>query len=186
MVPIRFTIGFLLIVSVAFGQSDSKIKNQQVSNPKTENLLPKYVLFGTFCSECSGICSTMYRYNIADDSCTLFVDRTNSFFKNHRNIACNTPITDASKFDLVDNLVLQIPPRFLTTTKTEETFGCPDCTDGCGIYFEIGQGTTVKKFYIDNIKSHLPNELIYFLEVLETTFTGLRGMKKNKARQFFK
>ena len=95
---------------------------------------------------------------------TLFVDNTESYFNGK--IICKTQIRDMAKFRIVDKLVQQIPQTFLKTDKTEQTYGCPDCTDGCGIYFELGLGTTPKKFYIDNISNKLETEVTNFCEFL--------------------
>jgi hypothetical protein len=117
----------------------------------------------------------MYRYNMMGNSNTLFVDSTDSYFKSNGKVVCKTQINDIAKFQIVNKLVQQIPKTFFTTDKTEQTFGCPDCTDGCGIYFEIGQDT--KKFYIDYHTSELDKEVKDFSEFIKETLRQLN--KKN-------
>lgn len=107
------------------------------------------------------------------NSNTLFVDSTDSYFKNYGKVVCKTQINDITKFQIVNKLVQQIPQTFLKIDKTEQTFGCPDCTDGCGIYFELGQGTTTKKFYIDYHTSELEKEAKDFGEFVKETLIQL-------------
>ena len=111
------------------------------------------------------------------NSNTLFVDSTDSYFKNNGKVICKTQINDVAKFQIVNRLVQQIPTTFLKTDKPEQTFGCPDCTDGCGIYFEVGQDTTTKKFYIDYHTSELDKEVKEFGEFIKETLVQLN--KKN-------
>jgi hypothetical protein len=108
----------------------------------------QYVVFGVYCGECGGHCATMYRCNLIGNAATLFVDSTDSYFKKHGDIECNTEVDDLKKLNLAMSVVAQIPAQILTAEKLSERFGCPDCTDGCGIYFEFKQGLKVKKFYI--------------------------------------
>lgn len=133
-----------------------------------------YILFGIYCGECSGHCATMFQYYMMGNTNNLLVDSSDSYFKNNGNISCKTPITDRKKIILAESVVEQIPNQLLTTSNLTETFGCPDCTDGCGIYFEFRQEGKIKKFYIDNT-SRLPKDIQTFGEFLASTI-----MKLNK------
>ena len=163
-------MGLLLITLSACGQTPSRTQTK-ISETKRE--YPSYIIFGVFCGECSGHCATMYRYNMMGNSNTLFVDSTDSYFKNYGKVIFNTQINDIAKFQTVNRLVQQIPKTFLKTDKAEQTFGCPDCTDGCGIYFEVGQDTTTKKFYIDYQTSQLDKEVKDFGEFIKETLAQL-------------
>jgi hypothetical protein len=171
---LKFIPGFLLFAFSACGQTSSG--TQTISNETKQND-PSYIIFGVFCGECSGHCATMYRYNMMGNSNTLFVDNTDSYFKNYGKVVCKTQITDIAKFQIVNKLVQQIPKACLKTDKTEQTYGCPDCTDGCGIYFEIGKGSTPKKFYIDYHISELEKEAKDFGEFVKETLTQLNNKK---------
>jgi hypothetical protein len=54
-----------------------------------------------------------------------------------------------------------------------QKFGCPDCTDGCGIYLETKFDTVIKKFYIDYQTEELPKEIRSFAEFLKRTIKQL-------------
>ena len=174
MTKLSFSAFLLFGILSSFGQSPSAT---QARLSITKQDYPSYIIFGTFCGECAGHCATMYRYNMIGNSSTLFVDSTDSYFKNHGNVICRTEINDYTKFQIVNKLVQNIPKIFLVTDKNEQTFGCPDCTDGCGIYFEIGQGITIKKFYIDSNTGRLDKEIKDFGELVKETLVQLNKKK---------
>lgn len=134
-----------------------------------------YLTFGIYCGECGNHCATMYQYNAGGNSNTLLVDSTDSYFENNGNIKFNKSVNDIRRFYLAQTIFKQIPTELLTTTKLKERFGCPDCTDGCGIYFEFKQGVKVKKFYIDYQTSELTADIKKFAEYLKTTITQLNA-----------
>jgi hypothetical protein len=174
MTHLKFITGLLLFALSAFGQTSN---GTQTKIYETKQHYPSFIIFGAFCGECSGHCATMYRYNMMGNSNTLFVDSTDSYFKNYGNVVCKTQIKDMAKFQIVNKLVQQIPKTFLNTDKTGQIFGCPDCTDGCGIYFELRQGTNTKKFYIDYYTSELEKEAKDFGEFIKETLIQLSRKK---------
>jgi len=119
----------------------------------------------------------MYCYNMMGNANTLFVDYTDSYFRSNGEINFATQITDRNKFKLASDIVAHIPKYLLTTNKKSEKFGCPDCSDGCGIYFEILQDRNriIKKFYIDTDTSQLTGDVKTFSTYLRTT---IHKMKK--------
>lgn len=174
MTNLKLIAGLLLITLSACGQTPSRTQSK-IS--KTKRDCPSYIIFGVFCGECSGHCATMYRYNMTDNSNTLFVDSTDSYFKNYGKVVFKTQINDIARFQTVSRFVQQIPKTFLKTDKAEQTFGCPDCADGCGIYFEVGKDTTKKKFYIDYQTNQLDKEVKDFGEFIKEILIQLN--KKN-------
>ena len=166
---INFIAVLLCVTSLACRQSAKQTIAQKNKD------LPAYIIFGRFCGECSGHCATMYRYKVTNNSDRLFVDSTDSYFRNHGKVLCNTPVKDTGKFRIVDILVQHIPAAFLNTGRTQETFGCPDCTDGCGLYFELMSETTVRRFYIDYRDEGLDKEIVTFREFVKTTLDKLEN-----------
>lgn len=163
----------------SFGQKQNYFKDSTSTSEiesihsNTNHDFPSYIIFGIFCGECSAHCATMYHYNMMGNSNTLFVDSTDSYFKNKGRVVFKTSINDIIKFQAVNKLVPRIPKTFLMTDKREQTFGCPDCSDGCGIYFEIGQDKTIKKFYIDFNTNGLDKEVKEFGELIKETVRQL-------------
>jgi len=64
----------------------------------------------------------MFRYNMWGNSNSLFVDSTDSYFKNYGKVVCKTQINDVAKFQIVNKLVQQIPGTFLKTDKPDQNF----------------------------------------------------------------
>ena len=138
------------------------------------NEIPEYILFGRFCGECGSHCATMFRYNMGGNSNTLFVDYTDSYFNKNGKIACATLITDNEKYILAGSVIKKIPAQLLNTSNPQERFGCPDCTDGCGIYFEFGLAGKVKRFSIDTETSELTPEMKSFSEFLQQVIDEMK------------
>ena len=171
MKSLKFLIAFIFGSLFCFGQTPKK-SHKAINSKQTISPLGKkvnYILFGIFCGECIGNCATMYKYNMVGNSKTLFFDSTDSYFKNYGNVVCNTKITDSNKVNSIHAVVRQIPSQFLKLNFLTETYGCPDCTDGCGIYFELQQNNIVKKFYIDYRTTELPKDIKDFREILKET-----------------
>ena len=80
MTYLKFITALLLVSLSACGQTPSGAKPKSF---ETKRNYPSYIIFGVFCGECSGHCATMYRYNMRGNSNTLFVDSTDSYFKNY-------------------------------------------------------------------------------------------------------
>lgn len=116
------------------------------------------IIFGKFCGACYLYCTIMFRYNMIGDQNSLFADYTNSYLKNKDNIIFPIQITDSVKFNLASDIINHIPNELLKTKINSETYGCPDCHDGCGFYFEIQSGSTKKKFYIDTQRFKLASD----------------------------
>ncbi|QGW29212.1 hypothetical protein [Phnomibacter ginsenosidimutans] len=160
----------MIIAQTSFAQTPTETKGHQETGSQQQ---PVYIIFGVYCGECLGHCATMYSYNMKSDSNQLFVDTTDSFFKLNGRIICKTPIQDPTKLLIVNKLVQQIPNTFLDTDVREQKLGCPDCTDGCGIYFELGQKNISKKFYIDLHSKHLTKEVSAFCDRIKETLNLL-------------
>lgn len=173
MKSLNILLAFIFVSIFCYGQT-KKISIKSIkSSQKISSLSKKldYILFGIFCGECTGKCAIMYKYNMMSKTKGLFSDSTDSFFKNYGNgnVVCNIKITDSNKINAVHTIVRQIPNRLLTTKNLTETFGCPDCTDQCGIYFEFLQNNIVKKIYIDYRTLELSKDIKDFREILKNT-----------------
>lgn len=139
------------------------------------NKLTGQIVFGVYCGFCAKNCATMFRFNNTGNNMTLMVDSTDSFFKNNGVVTFNTVVSNVNRIDLAHSIMGQIPTELLTTDKETERFGCPDCADGCGIYFELAQNNKVKKFYIDNDAAQLTGEIKIFAEYLKSTIAQLKN-----------
>ena len=151
----------------------------------TDNVLSKptsneieQMTVGVFCGECGNHCATMYRYYLGGNANMLWVDYTDSYFKKGEDkMTFGTQITDIKKYELVNDIIKHIPDSLLLTEKATQRFGCPDCTDGCGIYLEIVQNNKAKKFAIDYQTSQLSGYIKEFAEYLKITIGKLNDEK---------
>ncbi len=134
------------------------------------------IIFGVYCGECGNHCATMYRYFLGGNQNSFSVDFTDSYFKKTE-ITFDTYFNDKFHFDIGNEIISNIPDKLLSNDKTAERFGCPDCTDGCGIYFEIMKDSKKQKFYIDYQTSELTGDIKIFAEFLKTKIAQLK--KKN-------
>lgn len=178
---------------VVIGFKDNNGKPQQYSKKiikgeldfLTDNVVTKQhsneieqMTVGVFCGECGNHCATMYRYYLGGNANMLWVDNTDSYFKKGEDkMTFETQITDIKKYELVNDIIKHIPDSLLLTEKTRQCFGCPDCTDGCGIYLEIVQNKKAKKFAIDYHTSQLDSYIKEFAEYLIITIGKLNDEK---------
>ncbi len=184
----------LLICCSACGQPSTKQTEKISSNVALADSQSKSVtavnnveqiIFGVFCGECSQNCATMYSYHIGGNANMLWVDYTDSYFKKGVDkMTFGTQITAPKKYELANDIVKHIPDSLLLSDKTTQTFGCPDCTDGCGIYFEVTensedmQNRKIKKFYIDYSTSELSGQTKEFAEYLKITIRKFSDEKR--------
>lgn len=141
------------------------------------------IVFGVYCGFCAKNCATMFKFNNTGNNMTLMVDSTDSYFKNDGIVQFSTVVTDINRIDIAHSILGQIPTEFLTTAKDSARYGCPDCADGCGIYFELTQKNKTKKFYIDNQTSQLTGEIKIFAEYLKSTIAQLKNKQADPATQ---
>jgi hypothetical protein len=125
--------------------------------------LPEAATFGIYCGECSQHCATMFRFDQTGVQPKLYVDYTDSYFDNG-GVHCDSLLSDPKKIQLAERVVKNIPDTLLQLNKATARFGCPDCTDACGIYLELKDGNNVRKFYIDRITNQLSGDVKKYAE----------------------
>lgn len=143
----RLTILYIIILICLFGcKSDygysnpksveiSQIKSKE--NLKINSIKPRiiYVKYGKFCGECGTNCTQMYHHFLIGNITTFWTDKTDSYFSK-TGLKCETKMNRESEklsFDLIQN----IPDSILKSKTLINNYDCPDCDDGCGIYFEF-------------------------------------------------
>lgn len=122
-----------------------------------KNASSEYLILGQFCGDCIGEdCATMYRFDLIRQE--LSIDLTDSFWrKKQRQGTINffTIVKDCALHDEILEFSKNIPDTLLQIEDSPVRIGCPDCTDGCGLYLELSKNGSKKEFYIDpySIKS---------------------------------
>lgn len=115
------------------------------------------LVFGTFYGECMGeYCVLTYKLTetaVYEDTKKEYRGTTFSFVQ-----------MENDKFQEVDGLFTEFPTELLL--ETEETIGCPDCMDQGGVFIQLTQSGTVKRWYVDNNKSAIPGYLHAFIDLV--------------------
>src|SRR5260221_7046319 len=118
-----FILLTLFLSCIALYAIRSPVKNSG-GNPET------YIIFGKYCGECIHDCAIMFRFETNDNYGRLWMDKTESFFRNKGQVSCKTPITDASLVNIAASIPAKIPAKFLHSNENSLRLGCPDCSDG--------------------------------------------------------
>lgn len=162
-------MGVLLVIISCEKISNSGLNSNQTndSNDKKDTLIINkldYIVFGQFCSECGGECATMYKLDNVSNK--LLVDHTDSYweYKWEMPMRFETHIDNETKILLAKQVLDSIPESILAASKRAERFGCPDCTDNCGIFLETKCYTIIKKFYFDYQTEQLTGDIKLFVE----------------------
>lgn len=79
---------------------------------------------------------------------------------------------DASKYTIASPLLRDFP-TYLSNHKNE-TFGCPDCTDGGAVYIILKQDGVVSRWNIDNFTENQPNEIRDYIAQMHAVIAALQ------------
>ncbi len=129
---------------------------------------PDLFIFGTYYGKCVGSqCVTIYKI----ENEKLYEETTDVIpyqdFLNGR----FEQLSD-SKYKIAKELIQKVPALLLNENK--HVYGCPDCGDWGGVYFEIKTGTLHKSWLIDMMNTDLPAELIPFKDEVVKTIGIIR------------
>lgn len=107
---------------------------------------PKTVIFGHFAGECVGNCGTMYQVGgkiIIRDTTTFFQSQNDlkKFIIKYQNVVREDDEGNYNKFKITVPLLMLFDPR--------SRFGCPDCHDQGGYYFQFSMLGITRRFQID-------------------------------------
>ena len=135
-----------LILLLSFS-CDKKSEKNLKKIPKENKI--DYFIFGRYCGESFSDSEEMYQYNV--DNNEVKANFKSVYWEtNQGKSKMNFPQKiDNDSAKIVAKQILNQIPQVLFESKTNTKFGCPDCSDGCGIFFEISQNSKIKKFYID-------------------------------------
>jgi hypothetical protein len=127
--------------------------------------------FGVYFGKCKKHCAPMFQYTFKDS--ILLADTTDSFFKQNK-VNCTQVVGDKNKRFLAADIINHIPASLRGITKAVSNFGCPDCTDGGGIFLELKKdnGSSVR-FLIDFQTDHLDGDVKTFADYLEMQMSKL-------------
>ncbi len=144
---IKFFLAIIFILPIFLIQGCSKDESIIL-------LESDYFIFGTFYGECIGEgCVEIYKI----DNDMLYEDIEDMYPNGGSQETGNYQALSDEKFMEVNEIVSNIPETIWRID--EGTIGCPDCTDGGGVYIEIKKEGTTKVWLIDNFKNNVPETL---------------------------
>ncbi len=114
-----------------------------------------YLIFGHFYGFCIGE-ACIETFKLTEDK--LFEDTED----NYANPPFNFELLTNDKFEAVKDITDFFPTELLS--ETEDTFGCPDCADGGGVFIEYSKNGVVKNWRIDQMKAGIPEYLHPFID----------------------
>ncbi|HEU4472422.1 MAG TPA: hypothetical protein VFR58_15120 [Flavisolibacter sp.] len=124
-----------------------------------------HIIFGKFCGHCLQNCTIMYALHMNGNASSLTADTSNGYLRGEMKFT--QKINDSKMMQLASEVYRNLPKELVISAPQEAIFGCPDCADQCGIYVEIGQGATSRKFRIDTNTDGLEGEVKAFAEFIK-------------------
>ncbi len=141
----RMIITVLVIAACGCSDDDGVYK----LNPNKDRLI-----FGSFYGYCVGErCVEIF----ALQDGKLYEDRNDHYLQSSSSADFNFEQLSHDQFELAEDMFESIPAELMATEST--TFGCPDCSDGGGVYIEIKRDAETRIFFIDNFKNNIPEYL---------------------------
>lgn len=165
----KLTLQISILSLLSFASSCSASTTEKEIAP-----IISYVTYGYYCGECTVECTKMYNHFLKGFRTTFWTDTTDSYFSDD-GLKFETKMTrEAEKigFEIIDN----IPDQFLKTESARNIFGCPDCNDGCGLYFEFLLSEFDSKPIVFEMEYDLSNtsgEIKEFGELIKSTISKL-------------
>lgn len=128
------------------------------------------IIFGRFCGECIGNCAPMFQLKTLGNTATLKASYDNTYFEDEDKLAFTTDLNTAKKLAIAFEIMHNLPEILLKHSENEVTYGCPDCTDGCGIYVKLKQtGGITRKFHLDtDASAEVPKVITTYAQMVST------------------
>jgi hypothetical protein len=182
------TIYIIMAITLMIGCSNKSSETRNVDHSakgltlpqtKSESVDSSYVgeiIFGRFCGECIGNCAPMFRLNTMGNATTLWADYENNYFKGNGTLEFATDLNQRELIDKAYQVMWKLPKALLNAKQDEKTFGCPDCTDGCGIYIEFMTelGGKSKIYRLDwGPSDSIPKEITDYADFVDTTINEI-------------
>jgi hypothetical protein len=134
-----------------------------------ESLKFKQIIFGRYCGECDENCAPMFRLILDKVTPTLSADFEDTFFSLQNNREFKTDLKQEKNLNIAIEIVDKIPDTLYNWKADKNTFGCPDCTDGCGYYLEMKKNNgNIKIFNLDDLpkSDEIPSDVLEFTHLL--------------------
>lgn len=136
--------------------------------PKVDSYEQDYLIFGHFYGRCMGE-SCVETYKLTDKQ--LFKDTIDDY----NGETFDFVVLGNRQFEKVKDLASSIPGQL--EQEKETVIGCPDCTDGGGLFIELAKDGKVQRWRIDQHKGNVPSYLHPFMDAVNVKIKLLDGEK---------
>lgn len=162
------------------GKAKSPVGEQAADSPdeksvqaNTGNKGINYIVFGRYCGRClGGNCAPMYKLDLVKKE--LRLDNSNHYNEG-KPLEFSTPLKE-DHYQLAADLALKIPDSLFMTA--QKKFGCPNCSDQCGLYLEIQRSGQSFSFEIDNNLRALSGYILPYAEKLQAVIQELNKIRE--------
>ncbi|MEO1627795.1 MAG: hypothetical protein AAFV25_21785 [Bacteroidota bacterium] len=124
-----------------------------------------HLIFGTFYGECIGNCTTVFKLT----STQLFADDLDQGLPEDLPFQSD-PLEDA-KYQSAKMLLDDFPGDLLGSDK--RVYGCPDCGDQGGFYFQLKRGEQVDIWRVDTWDEEQSGEIVAYKKAVREVMDGL-------------
>lgn len=126
-----------------------------------------YFIFGEYAGECYGNCA---RFFVIKDN-NIYGD-LNDYFYSADSLKFSSAALSITKYNLAKPLLTDFP-TYLNNHKNE-TYGCPDCTDGGAVYIILKQDGITSHWNVDNFIQNQPEEIRDYIARMHTIIADLQ------------
>ncbi len=145
----------LILLSFATACSSDDGLTRAIEKPINEN----YIIFGHFYGFCAGEeCVEIFKLTTT----SLSEDKKDGYPNWKEGYEGDFEELHADKFNVVKGLITEVPEALLAVQDT--VLGCPDCTDGGGVYFEYKNGSDQRYWLIDQFQGDIPDNVYNIVE----------------------
>ncbi len=164
MKTVHVLLFFLALITFYGCKDDAK-------DPSDEGLKSgASVAFGSFYNMCAGSRCVAF-FKLQDNK--LYEDTKDKFpTQGQPYDGTYDKLLDNIKYQLVKDLSDKIPAALFD--ETEAIIGCPDCSDGGGLYLEVNTSDGKRYWYIDNNEARIPDYLHTFVAEANEKINQLR------------
>lgn len=145
MKKIAVLLIFLTLVASCSKDHDDKINDED------------YLIFGHFYGFCIGE-NCVETFKLTNDA--IYEDLNDDYI----NAVFEFELLSNNKFIQVKDLIDFFPTELLE--EENDILGCPDCSDGGGLYIEYSKNGIIKSWKIDLFKNNIPDYLHNFMDMV--------------------
>ncbi len=151
----KYLLSLIVLLSITACSSDDDDLTREIAHPTTDN----YIIFGHFYGFCAGEeCVEIFKLTPT----ALSEDKKDGYPNWKEGYEGDFVALSNEKFEAVTGLFTSVPEALLAVQDT--VLGCPDCTDGGGVYIEYKNGSDQRYWLIDQFQQDIPDDVYQIVE----------------------